>query len=209
MNMFTDECIRDYISLSVSGMFITVVCVCLCSFCFTNVRLIWVSVQGCFRHPVTFLSPSPTSYVFLLSSVPPSPLCQHPVFFLSVIFPCRVVAVMHFAVSLSVQPVCGLCYCMHMQFNYWCSPLTASSALYGSLPLCNIPGDIVLCGAEYVNVSVCVCVRAAVEIVFFDLAFVWIFLCLYSMCTVCCHGCWLIGQKYMNVTAVDSLQGFS
>lgn len=29
----------------------------------------------------------------------------------------------------SVQPGCGPRYCMHMQFNYWCSPLTASSAL--------------------------------------------------------------------------------
>lgn len=81
-------------------------------------------------------------------------------FLLSVIFSCRAVPVMLFAVLLSVQSVCGLCYCMHMQFHYGCSPQTASSALYGRLLLSNIPGDIVLCdvcGAECLNV--CVFVR--------------------------------------------------
>lgn len=102
------------------------------------------------------------TYVFFPALHPSSPLSvSPPCFRLSMIFPRRVVAVMHFAVALSVQPVCGLCHCMHMQFNYWCSPLTAGSALYGSLPPSNIPGDIVLCGAECLNVHVClfVCVQ--------------------------------------------------
>lgn len=155
MNMFTHRRVRDCISLAVSGSLIPwFVAVCL-GFFFTQVRLFSVSVQGLScsnfsslppRHPVPFYCP-PFHLCLSVSTL----------FFSPVIFPRRVVAVMHLAVSLSVQPDCGLCYCMHMQFNYWCSPLTASSALYGSLPVSNIPGDIVLCGAEYMNACLCAC----------------------------------------------------
>lgn len=180
--MFTGECVyvKDWMSLAASGMFNTSLCGCLFSFCFSCVRLVWIvwiSVQGRFCLPATF-SPLPRILCLYTALHPSFPPLSTSYFLLSVIFPCRVVPVMHFAVVLSVQPVCGLCYCMHMQFNYWCSPLTASSALYGSLLLSNIPGDIVWWGgwgAESLNVCVFVC--ATVEIVFSDQrAFVFTFM---------------------------------
>lgn len=79
----------------------------------------------------------------------------------------------------TVQPDCGLCHCMHMQFNYWCSPLTASSALYISVLHSNTPGDIVLYGAECLSVCgylvfllwdsfVCLCITIQIDMILVD-----------------------------------------
>lgn len=77
----------------VAGMFNVFVCLAFYAVKFGTETLLSSS---------NFLPSSPHGvclFFFLLSSVPPSPLCQHPVFIshpLPVIFSRRVVAVMHF-----------------------------------------------------------------------------------------------------------------
>lgn len=152
MNMFTHACVRDCISLAVSGGSMPwFVSVCLVSSspmwdCFQFLCSNFSSLPP--RHPALFYCP-PFHLRLSVSTLFFSPLWYFPaVWWLSCIwlFHCQ------FSQTVAYATVC-ICNLItdapHWQQVQLCMDLCLS----------NIPGDIVLCGAEYMNACLCACMR--------------------------------------------------